>query len=182
MYNAYVEYVIVGFDPASTRNIGWSSFTLSKDDGGSVKVSNWDGGTFVMPNTEERWQVLWPMFVTIESFLTAKQPKLVIVEKTSSFSGGFITGQVSQCMGSLLSACGKTGFAVEFVYPTSVKKLVAGNGRAKKPLMKKSVSRYLESLVGLKNFKFDSEHAADAAANVLYWLLKNEIIAPLPEE
>lgn len=174
------EYTIIGFDPASTRNIGWSMFTLSKKPSKTAKICDWSGGTFVMSITDEKWQVLWPMYLVIESFLEEHSPNMVIIEKTSSFFGGFITGQVSQCMGVLLAACGKHKISVEFVYPTSVKKLVAGHGRATKSKMK-SATKELLTAAGVEDIKFHSEHTADAAGNVLYWLIKTGVIAPKEE-
>lgn len=175
------KYTIVGFDPASTRNIGWSLFTLSKKPSKTAKISEWAGGTFVMPVMDEKWQVLWPMFLAVEEFLDEYSPHLVVVEKTSSFAGGFITGQVSHCMGVLLAACGKHKIPVEFVYPTSVKKLVAGHGRATKSKLKKATKKLLDD-AGIKDAKFHSDHTADAAASVFYWLIKSEVISPKEEE
>lgn len=175
------KYTIIGFDPASTKNIGWSTFTLGKKPSKTAKISAWGGGTFVMSAQEERWQVLWPMFLAVDAFLEEHDPHLVVVEKTSSFAGGFITGQVSQCMGVILAVCGKHKIPVEFVFPTSVKKLVAGHGRATKSRMKKAV-RKLMSDAGIENIKFHSEHTSDAAASVLYWLIKSGVISPEKEE
>jgi Holliday junction resolvasome RuvABC endonuclease subunit len=178
------KYTIIGFDPASTRNIGWAVIELDKKPSKTAKIHSWECGTFVMPNVEERWQILWPMFMLTEAFLEDNKPHLVIVEQTNSFGGRrnmFITGQVSHCMGVMLAACGKHEIDVEFVFPTSVKKLVSNNGRAKKPLMKKSTHKLLE-MAGVENIKFDSEHAADATANILYWLIKNDIISPIKEQ
>lgn len=170
------KYTIIGFDPASTRNIGWSSFVLSKKPSKTAKISSWGGGTFVMPVTEEKWHVLWPMFLAVDAFLEEQSPHLVVVEKTSSFAGGFITGQVSQCMGVMLAACAKQKIPVEFVYPTSVKKIVAGHGRATKANLKKAVRKLLTD-AGIKDIKFPSDHTADAAANVFYWLIKTGVIS-----
>jgi Holliday junction resolvasome RuvABC endonuclease subunit len=174
------KHVIIGFDPASTRNIGWSSFTLSKKPSKTAKICDWAGGTFVMPVMDEKWQVLWPMFIVIDAFLEEQTPDLVIVEKTSSFAGGFVTGQVSHCMGVLLAACGKHKMPVEFVYPTSVKKVVAGHGRSTKSKMKKATKEHLKQ-AGI-DAKFHSDHTADAASNVLYWLIKNGVISPEQKE
>lgn len=171
-----MKYRIIGFDPASTKNIGWSVITLNKKPSKSAQISDWEGGTFVMPVFDERWQVLWPMFLTTDVFLEDREPHLVIVEKTSSFAGGFITGQVSHCMGVLLAACGKNKIPVEFVYPSSVKKVVAGHGRASKSKMKKAVKQILEDS-GVLNVKFDSDHTADACAGILYWLINAGVIS-----
>lgn len=169
------EYSILGFDPASTRNIGWSVITIKKQPKKASVLKDWLCGTFVMEPVEQKWQVLWPMFVIVNSFIENQKPDLVILEKTSQFAGGFITGQVSQCMGVIYAACGKNNCKVEFAYPTSVKKIVTGNGRAKKGDIKRSVSEFLNNH-GIKGVKFDSEHAADASATILYWLIKKEII------
>jgi Holliday junction resolvasome RuvABC endonuclease subunit len=168
------DYILVGFDPASTRNIGWSVLTLTKEQDTPTKVVSWEGGTFVMGDVQERWQVLWPMFMVFDTFLTNYKPDLVIVEKTSSFAGGFITGQVSHCMGVLLAVCGKHNVPVDFVFPTSVKKGVAGHGRASKSLIKKAVIANLAKF-DIQVKKFHSQHTADATANLFFWLMKNNI-------
>lgn len=178
------KYTIIGLDPASTRNIGWSVLSLDKKPSKTAKIASWEGGTFVMPTFEERWMVLWPMFVLADAFIEENKPNLIIVEKTSSFSSGpnnFVAGQVSHCMGVIFAASGKHNIGVEFVYPTSVKKLVAGYGRATKAAVK-NATRQLLSEAGLPKVKFDSEHTADATANTLYWLIKNGIISPLKGE
>lgn len=174
------EHVIAGFDPASTRNIGWAKLSVSKsvekDSSVTAKLCDWKSGTFVMPKTEERWQVLWPMFLAIQEFMELTKPDLVIIEKTSSFAGGFVTGQVSQCIGIILAVCAKFNINVEFIYPTSAKKLVAGHGRATKAQMKKSVKALLNK-IGVTEVTFSSEHASDATANIFGWLIKNGVIA-----
>jgi len=129
-----------------------------------------------MPVMEEKWQVLWPMFLKIESFLEETNPHLVVMEKTSSFAGGFVTGQVSHCMGVILCLCGKYKVPVEFAYPTSVKKVVAGHGGASKSDLKKATKGLLLA-AGVENTKFNSDHTADATANVFYWLIKNSVIS-----
>jgi len=175
------KYIVTSFDPASTRNLGWATTILNKKPSKSNKkiiIESWNCGTFVLPIHEERWQVLWPIFAISEAFLAEQKPDVVIIEQTSSFAGGFITGQVSQCMGSIFAAAGKLACNLEFAFPTSVKKTITGHGRAKKGAIKKSVTKLLEAS-GIEKMKFDSEHAADASANILYWLIKHEIIKPL---
>lgn len=175
------KYTILGFDPASTRNIGWSIIELTKKPSKTAKIHNWYGGTFVIAQLEERWQVLWPMFVLLEAFVGDKNPDLVILEKTSQFAGGFVTGQVSHCMGVIYAVCGKYDVPVEFAYPTSVKKVVAGHGRSKKGMVKKAVKLLLEQH-GIQDVSFDSDHMADASATILYSLIQKGVIASLGED
>lgn len=179
------NFLIIGLDPASLRNIGWSILELTNSpDKKNATICDWRGGTFVMPTMEERWQVIWPMFVMLDIFLTEKRPDLVILEKTNQFAqkgGGFVTGQVSHCMGAIYAVCGKHGVDVQFAYPTSVKKTVAGHGRATKTQVKKAVKSILERH-NIENVKFDSEHTADAAATILHWLIQKDVIKPLDSE
>lgn len=155
--------IILSFDPASFRNTGWSVFTRDK----TTCIS----GTIVTKE-KEPWKALYPIFQEVDKILSKYKPDVVVIEKTSSFSGGFITGQVSNCIGVTLAACGKHKRKVEFVYPTHVKKIVTGNGRAKKADIKKAVRDYLKKETG-KDIKFDSEHSCDAAANIICWLKEN---------
>ncbi len=167
---------IVGFDPASERNIGWASFIITEKKHGIQKFEAC-GGTFVIPKVKERWQALWPMFVVVDTFLGDQAPDLVVVEETSSFSGGnrFVRGQVSKCLGLIQAACGKHGVVVGSVYPSSIKKCVTGNGRASKKVVEKCTKKALAELCG-EEIEFDSQHAYDAAAAILCWLIKQNSI------
>ena len=60
------------------------------------------------------------------------------------------------------------------IYPVSIKKAVAGSGKAQKEEVASAVKEYLPEA----EFKNDDE--SDAAAVALAWLLKNKIIEPLP--
>lgn len=177
------NYTILGFDPASLRNIGWSIIELTKKPSKTAKIHNWYGGTFSIPQTDERWQVLWPMFLVLDAFLNEKEPDLVILEKTNQFvqkAGGFVTGQVSHCMGVIYAVCGKHKVSVDFGFPTSVKKTVAGHGRATKSMVKNATKIILEKN-GAQDVKFDSEHTVDATATILYLLIREGIITSLKE-
>ena len=181
------KFIIASFDPASTRNLGWATTVLDKNPSKnivSVKpitkpvITDWACGTFVMPVLEDRWKVLWPIFAMSEAFLNENKPNIVVIEQTSNFAGGFITGQVSQCIGAIFAAAGKLDCNIEFAYPSNIKKIVAGHGRAKKGVIKKATTKLLEAN-GIEKMKFDSEHAADASANIFYWLIKHKVIEPL---
>ena len=151
---------ILGFDPASYRNLGWSS----------VEKTNIQSGTIIFQDVEEPWHVLWPLFEEVNDLISAIQPQFAIIEKTSSFSGGFVTGQVSNCMGVILCCCRKNQLPVHFVYPTHVKKVVANNGRATKSQLRKELKKMWYNFLK-KELKFDSDHACDALANITAWIL-----------
>lgn len=163
---------ILSFDPASYRNIGWSLFHIKEGPNGDQLSCQ--AGTIVIEKVLEPWHALWPMFVNIDAVLGNQSPEIIIIEKTSSFSGGFVTGQVSNCTGVILACCGKYELPVDFVYPTHVKKVVSGNGRATKAQMKKSVRDFIFKITG-ETIKFDSEHACDATANIICWLMENKM-------
>ena len=161
---------IAAFDPASLKNIGWATW--------DTDTQAYETGTFVIPSMEHNWQVLWPMYQKVNKLLINKKPQTVIVEQTSAFrskKAAFVGGQVSQCMGVIFAACGKNKSEVSLVFPTSVKKIIAGYGKATKTKMEKSVINIMSNLANEKP-SFSSEHACDALANILFWLVKKEII------
>lgn len=167
----------VSFDPASLRNLGWSIVTYTENDQGKFQTMKCACGTFTLKKAElvQRHLVLWTTFVLVDAFLERSKPDLVIIEQTSSFRGSFVTGQISQCMGVLMAACGKHEVQTAFVYPSSVKKKVTGNGRATKTIMKKNVTSIMADLTG-ETLKFDSEHSVDATANIICWLIQQGAI------
>jgi len=148
---------IIGFDPASVRNLGWSRVHTE-----DTKVVQCEAGTFVISKVEEPWQSLWPIMQVVDDFLQKESPDFVVVEQTKTF-GGFIGGQVAGCMGVILACCGKYGVDVKFVHPTHLKKILTGSGKATKAQVKNAVIAEI-------NKKFDSEHAYDAAAVILCYL------------
>lgn len=181
MSNVY-ETVIVSFDPASSRNLGWALANISTDLKEKTTKLSIAAGTFVLPSQADSWRNLGNIRLLTDDFLQKQEPDLVVVEKTSSFAAGFITGQVSQCMGSILASCCLHCDTVEFVLPSHVKKVVSGNGRAKKNEMKKAVLTILQSL-GIENAKFDSEHAYDAIANIFCYLIDaGKLVNPITKE
>jgi len=175
---------VLSFDPASVRNLGWSVIEIEADVSQNfvLKRVKCDAGTIVLPKVSEPWEAMWPIFVFVDTILLAQEPNLIIIEKTSSFAGGFVTGQVSNCIGVILACCGKHEVPVSFVYPSHVKKVVTGNGRAVKSEMKKRVQQLISDLSGGKTIKFDSEHACDATANILCWLIEHDMLEEEEEE
>jgi len=108
---------IIGFDPASVRNLGWSKMSVN-----DCEVEECIAGTFVIDKVEQPWQAMWPMFQAVDLFLENEKPDIVVIEKTSSFGGGFVAGQVSGCMGVIHACCGKHEVVLEFVHPTHMKR------------------------------------------------------------
>lgn len=167
--------VIAGLDPASIKNIGWSIVKIDTDKLNNIEVS---AGTMVMEDVEKYHECLWPMFQAVENFILAYKPSSLVIEKTSSFSGGFITGQVSNCMGVILCCAVKHNITIEFVYPSHVKKVLTGKGKATKSVMKKSVQGILSTMLNIDKdkIKYDSEHAYDAVGNILCYLIDGGVI------
>jgi crossover junction endodeoxyribonuclease RuvC len=167
--------VIAGLDPASIKNIGWSIVKIDNNKPADLEVS---AGTMVMNAVDQPHECLWPMFQAIEAFLVQYKPSSLVIEKTSSFSGGFVTGQVSNCMGVILCCAGKHNIPVEFVYPSHVKKILTGKGKATKAVMKKSVQNILSVMLNINQnkIKYDSDHAYDAVGNILCVLIDGGII------
>jgi len=166
--------VIVGFDPASIRNLGWSIIQIQFDKKNNIKKFSCSAGTIVLPLVDNHWEVLYPMSLVIDNFLLKNKPDIVVVEKTNNFQGprGFVGGQISMSMGVILSMCGKYDLDVKFIFPTHCKKVLTGSGKAKKTIIKKSVKKHLNKL-GIANPSYNSQHAYDAIGNSIVWMVDN---------
>lgn len=161
---------ICSFDPASIKNLGWSIVDYDNI------ITSVKCGTFHLPEVEQRWQVLGHISNNVFALFNSEHPDLVILEQTSSFAGNrFVTAQVSQCIGAILILCLQNNIKVEFVYPTHVKKILTGNGKATKMQIRKGIEKAIGNVVN-KPDKYDSEHASDALGNVISWLIDREMI------
>ena len=164
---------VLSVDPSSFRNMGCAVAVITSEADEEIECEI-AANTFVMHGTaDESWTCLWPLFNIVDHLIASHEPDVVIIEKTSSFSprsgAGFITGQVSNCIGVILACCGKHEVDVEFCYPTHIKKIVTGKGKATKTEMRKNVIAILNQLK-CSVTKFDSEHAYDAVANILTFM------------
>ena len=165
---------VIGFDPASTKNLGYCSMSFLQNGSNDLVLKSFNASTAVFDSFDDRWRALGSILDVVQELLTKEMPDFVIIEQTNSFRGGksgaFVTGQVSHCIGIILAICSKLNLNVNFVYPTRVKKLLTGKGKATKSELKKAVTAQLISLGVPEGVKFDSDHAADAAGNILAWL------------
>lgn len=171
---------VIGFDPASHRNLGWALIEYDPEPE-KTKVIRCISGTFTFQVYEEPWKALGPMSIMIDEFLVKEEPDLVVVEQTSAFRGGFVTGQVSYCIGVLLASCSRNNLDVGFVYPSHVKKILTGKGRATKAQVRNRVKVALKHIGAPVPTKFDSDHASDATGNVLVWMADEDVFK-MPEE
>lgn len=168
--------LIIGLDPANYKNLGWSIVEVESETKAITEISL-TFGTFTFPNQTPAHTVLWPMFLVLDQFFDSNPPHLVLVEATHSFGGmGFVTGQVAHGMGVILACCAKRKIPVKYVYPSHVKSVVAGSGKATKSVLRKAVKKILANF-NITDLKFDSEHACDATANVLSLLIDNNVIS-----
>ena len=158
---------ILSFDPASFRNLGYAFILFDSELTNKLSIQ---AGTLIVDNMQEPWRSCFPVYNFAKMLLLKVQPDLVILEKTSSFRGGFVSGQVSACLGSLYVSIGEyKNTDIEFVYPTHVKKVITGKGKATKTEMKRSVNQLIEKHTG-QSMKLDSDHAYDAVGNIICWL------------
>lgn len=165
-------------DPASVRNLGWSVVEAELIEG-KITSMECKTGTFILPEVEKRWQVLGPISENISHLFEENKPDLVILEQTGAFSGGFITNQVSQCIGAILIICLQTNIPVEFTYPTHVKKVLTGKGKATKVQIRKGITTALDRFN--ITLKYDSEHASDALGNIISFLIDKTYLDPVAE-
>ena len=154
---------ILSFDPASRTTLGYAVICKHP------KRIEYSGYTTVIKGETDAKR-LADVFVFVSQLIETVQPTVIVIERTISFAGSFITGQISQNTGVILCAIGnrQTDIPIEYVYPTSVKKSLTGSGKASKADMKKVVAEYVPNISKL------SEHAIDALANGIYFLKNSE--------
>ena len=105
---------LLGLDPASKRNLGWSAVELSPQKQNPKLICfAIEASTITLPSTKDVWEVQWPLFLSTDALILDQQPDMVIIEKTSHFSGSFVTGQVANCMGTIFAVCGKHNVPVK---------------------------------------------------------------------
>lgn len=151
---------IIGFDPANYKNLGWSSIETEENNGKITNIKV-ESGTFIFK--EEGQDCLLPMHKKISSLITKVKPDVVTFEYTP-FGKSFVAGQISQGIGVMILACQQKKVDMKKMSPSHVKKVITGDSKAKKSKMIKCTNHLMEEW-GYKNYKFDSHHACDAAAN-----------------
>ena len=120
-----------------------------------------DGYAFVKTLSGEGFGVgrLVSMVEEIMAVITFEKPEVIVVEDYG-FGGKFFNVEVAELVGSLKYCIRMTGLkcTVTALAPNTVKRVVTGNGRAKKPEVMKAVAAIVPGV------RVKTDHEADALA------------------
>ncbi len=179
--------LILGIDPG-TATTGWG--LIEKIEGHDFDVLQWG---LIETDKETKPHIrLHEIHEQMLQILDKFKPNVLVMEKVFMFNNAKTVIRVSQAQGVILLASANTGFNLEvFEYaPGTIKKLVAGNGRANKKevelavraiLGKKLLTQSMTDANGnnRKMTKTYVDNAIDALAIALCHLMKlNEELLP----
>ena len=144
-------------------------------------VLNWDGSEiyslhkFGWIETDKMLEAnvrLNSIYRQLMALLAELKPDTMVMEKIFFFSNAKTIIRVSQAQGVILLAAEHSNIPVCELSPSEVKKIVTGNGRAKKPEMQTIIKKIFKLKTPDKK-KTHFDDAADALAIALCYIKKN---------
>ncbi len=140
--------LILGIDPG-TATTGWGLIEKTEDK--DFEILEWG---LIETNKETKPHIrLHEIHEQMISLLDKFKPHILVIEKIFLFNNAKTVIRVSQAQGVILLA--SAGYEMEvFEYaPATIKKLITGNGRAKKKEMNEKVRAILGSKLDKKDLK-----------------------------
>ena len=155
--------LILGIDPG-TATTGYG--LVESDGNGNTKVIDW--GLIETNKDGLKEKRLEFIYKETLSLLKTHSPDLFVIEKVFFATNAKTAIAVGQAQGVLLLAASKGKVKVIEYAPGTIKKVIAGNGRAKKKDIQKAIRRMLGNKVKSKaHKKTHFDNAADALAVAL---------------
>ncbi|KKR30534.1 crossover junction endodeoxyribonuclease RuvC [Candidatus Woesebacteria bacterium RIFCSPHIGHO2_01_FULL_39_32] len=155
--------LILGIDPG-TATTGYG--LVESDGNGTTKVITW--GLIETDKNGFKEKRLEVIYKEILALIKTHSPDLFVMEKVFFATNAKTAIAVGQAQGVLLLAASKSRVQVVEYAPGTIKKVIAGDGRAKKKDMQKAVRKILGSHVKSKaHKKTHFDNAADALAVAL---------------
>ena len=162
--------LILGIDPGTAT----TGYGLVESNGtGRAKVIKWglietDKDGF----KEKRLEVIYKQTLAI---IKSNSPDLFVMEKVFFATNAKTAIAVGQAQGVLLLAASKTNVKVVEYAPGTIKKVITGDGRAKKKDIQKAIRKILGNQVKSKaHKKTHFDNAADALAVALTHAMSTE--------
>lgn len=138
--------VILGLDPGSLI----AGFGCLQFNSGFAELSKsvvmLDAGVLRMKQKASAHDRIAGLFQSVDSLLDLLKPDVCVLEKAFFGQNAASALRLGEVRGAIIAACGSKKIEIAELTPTSVKKTVAGNGRASK----ESVSSCLETLLKFK--------------------------------
>ncbi len=155
--------LILGIDPG-TATTGYG--LVESDGNGNTKVIDW--GLIETSKDGLKEKRLEFIYKETLSLLKTHSPDLFVIEKVFFATNAKTAIAVGQAQGVLLLAASKGKVRVIEYAPGTIKKVIAGNGRAKKKDIQKAIRKMLGNQVKSKaHKKTHFDNAADALAVAL---------------
>lgn len=163
--------LVIGIDPG-TATTGFGLIEHSKK---GVNVVDW--GLIETPkdgSPESRLVLIHEKLIDI---LAKFKPDLLAIERVFFAANAKTAISVGQAIGVMMLASAKMKVPIKEYAPGSIKKMVAGSGRADKKLMQQSVRKVLGARVrSAAHKKTHFDNAADALAVALCHLMKENLV------
>lgn len=158
---------ILGIDPGTAT----SGFGLIYKNSKSFDVIDWGLiETDKNGNKEKRLEVIYKSMLDL---FKKHSPDVLAIEKIFFAANAKTAIAVGQAQGVMLLAAAKSNVAVFEYAPGSIKKMVAGNGRADKKMMQQAIRKVFGAKVrSAKHKKTHFDNAADALAVALTHAMK----------
>lgn len=162
---------IIGIDPGTAT----TGFGVIDSDGRNVKVFDW--GLIETQKDGLAELRLVEIHEKLIDLLAEFKPDLLAIERVFFATNAKTAISVGQAIGVMMLSAAKMKIPIREYAPGSIKKMVAGTGRADKKLMQQAVRKFLGAKVrsaAHKRTHFDN--AADALAVALCHLMKENLV------
>ncbi len=154
--------IILGIDPGTAT----TGFGILKERDGGIDVLEW--GLIETKKEELPEARLGKIYEEMLSLLEKHKPDVLVMEKVFFSSNAKTVIRVGQAQGVILLSAAAFKTKVAEYAPGTIKKVIAGNGRADKIEMQKAVRKHLGNHIkSEKNKKTHFDNAADALAIAL---------------
>ena len=164
--------LVIGIDPG-TATTGFGLIEYSED--GGARVVDW--GLIETAKEGSPESRLVKIHEDLVEKLTSYKPDILAIERVFFATNAKTAISVGQAIGVMMLSAAKMNVPVREYAPGSIKKAVAGTGRADKKTMQKSVRKVLGAKVrSAAHKKTHFDNAADALAVALCHLMKEQLI------
>lgn len=154
--------LVLGLDPGTTT----TGFGIIRVIGAKFNVVQW-GLIETLPNDNPEAK-LSSIYSQLNHLIDKYNPDVVAIEKVFFASNAKTAIRVGQAQGVMLLAAGQRHIPLVEYAPGTIKKIVAGDGRADKKMMQESIKKHLgERVQGKVGKKTHFDNAADALAVAL---------------
>lgn len=159
--------LILGIDPG-TATTGWGLLQIENS---KFKVQNW--GLIETDKKGNKETRLEKIYKETSSLIKKLSPDIFAMEKIFFAANAKTAIAVGQAQGVMLLAAARSKIYVAEYAPGTIKKTIAGNGRAKKKDIQKAVRKMLGNQVKSRaHRKTHFDNAADALAVALTYAMK----------